>query len=108
MKNILAKLRLPAIIGSLFVLPLILMEWINNRNNQGSFPFALFAALWVAGVILIFMIASVARRVQDGNSIVANPVSLFLRVAIMVFIASFWTGLLVDQMPCFIGVPNCD
>lgn len=23
-------------------------------------------------------------------------------------IAVFWSGLVLDQMPCFLGVPNCD
>jgi hypothetical protein len=31
-----------------------------------------------------------------------------LRVVFLAFIARMWIGILIDQMPCFLGVPNCD
>jgi len=27
---------------------------------------------------------------------------------VLILIAWLWAGALVDQMPCFLGVPNCD
>jgi hypothetical protein len=38
----------------------------------------------------------------------ANPINLLLRVAFLALIAWMWGGILIDQMPCFLGVPNCD
>lgn len=29
-------------------------------------------------------------------------------LAVMVLLAGSWAGILLDQMPCFLGVPNCD
>jgi hypothetical protein len=35
-------------------------------------------------------------------------VGLLLGVFILSLAAWFWTGLLLDQMPCFLGVHYCD
>lgn len=48
------------------------------------------------------------REARAGNSLIANPFSLVLRVAVLILIAWLWIGSVVDQMPCFPGVPNCD
>jgi hypothetical protein len=46
------------------------------------------------------------RRV--GTSLLQNPVRLLLRVASLALIAIVWVATLLDQMPCFLGVPLCD
>jgi hypothetical protein len=30
------------------------------------------------------------------------------RIATLIFIAWMWVAVVLDQMPCFLGVPNCD
>lgn len=52
--------------------------------------------------------APMVREARAGNSLIANPFSLVLRVAVLILIAWLWIGSVVDQMPCFPGVPNCD
>jgi len=37
-----------------------------------------------------------------------NPIRLLLKVVFMILIAGLWVGILLDQMPCFLGVLNCD
>ncbi len=51
-----------------------------------------------------------ADRAQPalGRYELAGIFRLMPRVAIVVLIAWLWVGLVVDQMPCFLGVPNCD
>jgi len=48
------------------------------------------------------------RNLRAGNSLMANPINLLLAVAILTLIAMTWGGLLIDQIPCLMGVPNCD
>ena len=38
----------------------------------------------------------------------AHPTNLLFRVAFLALIAIIWAGILIDQLPCFLGVPNCD
>jgi hypothetical protein len=51
-------------------------------------------------------------RMMRGESAQANLVPALavrlLGIAILGFIAYAWAGLVLDQMPCFLGVPNCD
>jgi hypothetical protein len=31
-----------------------------------------------------------------------------LRVGFSALILMMWAGIIIDQLPCFLGVPNCD
>jgi hypothetical protein len=48
------------------------------------------------------------RGLRAGETILAHPIALLLRVAVLAFVAIGWANLVRDQMPCFLGVPNCD
>lgn len=80
---------------------------------DGSQPNALGHTVLIGGMLLlpvafIANLVPIVRNVRAGNSIIANPINLLLAVAILVFIAMTWGGALIDQIPCFMGVPNCD
>lgn len=60
----------------------------------------------IAAFIVSFM--PILRNVRAGNSIMAYPINLFLVVIIFSFIVIFMGGIIIDQYPCWIGVPNCD
>jgi hypothetical protein len=107
-KNILTNLRPPAIISFLIVLPFMILELVNRRNFNEGFPIPLFVILWILPIIFIVTLTPIVQNVRAGNSVMANPISLLLRVAFLLFIAWFWGSIMIDQMPCFMGVPNCD
>lgn len=108
MPTILTNLRSPAIISLILVVPFMIMEAVNRRNFDEGFPIPLFVIMWVLPIIFIVTLMPIVRSVRAGNSFIASPVNLLIRVVILVFIAWMWTGILIDQMPCFLGVPNCD
>jgi len=108
MKNILTNLRSPAIISFILVIPFMILELVNRRNFHEGFPIPLFGFMWLLPILFIITIMPIVRNIRAGNSIIANPISLLLRVVFLVFIAWMWVGILIDQMPCFLGVPNCD
>ena len=108
MQTILTNLRSPALISLLIVLPFMILELVNRRNFNEGFPFPLFGFLWVLPIIFIVTLTPIVQTVRTGNSVMAKPISLLLRVALLLFIAWFWFGIVIDQMPCFLGVPNCD
>jgi uncharacterized membrane protein YidH (DUF202 family) len=76
----------PDVVGSLIVLVAMLLM-----------PFALIINLRV-----------IHRARRAGQSLMAYPVNLLLAVAIVAYIASFIGGIIIDQYPCWVGVPNCD
>ena len=108
MKNIFTNLRSPAIIGFILVFPFMILELVNRRNFNEGFPIALFGFLWLLPTLFIITIMPMVRNIGAGNSIIANPIILLLRVVFLAFIAWMWVSLVIDQMPCFLGVQNCD
>jgi hypothetical protein len=108
MKNIVTNLRSPAIISLLLVLPFMILEWVNRRNLHEGFPIALVGLMWLLPILFIISMMPILRNIRAGNNIIATPVILLLRVVFLPFIAWLWVSLLIDQMPCFLGVPNCD
>jgi uncharacterized membrane protein len=108
MKNILANLRSPAIFSLLLVLPFMILELVNRRNFNAGFPIPLFVFMWLLPMLFILILMPIVRNVRAGNSIVVNPIILLIRVIFLALIIWMWFGIVIDQMPCFLGVPNCD
>jgi hypothetical protein len=50
----------------------------------------------------------IVRTLRAGGSPFAYPLHLIIVVVISFLFAAGLVGLIVDQWPCFIGVPNCD
>jgi hypothetical protein len=50
----------------------------------------------------------IVNTLRTGGSLFAHPIHLLIVVAISILFAVGIISLIVDQWPCFIGVPNCD
>lgn len=110
MRILTSDLRSAALISLIIVLPLAFLESLNQVITKQNAPglVVLFGLLWLLPMAFIVILMPVARTLRAGNNLAANPINLLLRVAASALIAMMWVGLLVDQMPCFMGVPNCD
>jgi hypothetical protein len=102
------KLKPPALISLILVLPFMLLELVNRRTYHEGFPVVVFGLLWLLPIAFIVMLMPIVQTVRAGSSILAKPLTLVLRVALLVLVAWLWGGILIDQLPCFLGVPNCD
>jgi hypothetical protein len=58
-----------------------------------------------AGIIAGRPIVSTLRA---GGSLFAHPINLIIIVFILSTFAIGFASFIIDQWPCFIGVPNCD
>ncbi len=65
----------------------------------------LFAFPIAAGVIAS---RSIANTLRSGGGIFAHPIHLIIVVVISFLFTSGVITLIIDQWPCFMGVPNCD
>ena len=104
----LTTLRFPAIGSFILVLPFMIMEVANRRDFNEGFPILLFTVMWLLPVIFLLILTPILRTIRSGDSLLASPIKLSLSIAFLVLIAIVWTGALIDQIPCFLGVPNCD
>lgn len=101
-----------ALFGVLAVAPFALMEVYNNpgiRSGEFAFPYALFHGMSLFPTMLFLAATPIVRGVRAGESIIAHPIALALRIAFLTLVAAGWLFMLWDQMPCFLGgVPGCD
>lgn len=95
-----------ATIGLALVAPFAVLDLAYNRaTGRNSIDFAvLFGLLWLLTTAFAAILTSVVRGWREGG----GPVNLLLRIASLVLIAAMWGGIISDQLPCFLGVPNCD
>ena len=116
MKNITTNLRAPAIISLLLVLPFMILEFMFNvvhrihaLSLKNALDFTvLFGLLWLLPTAFLVILMPIVRNVRAGNNLMAHPIDLLLRVAFLALTVMMWGGILIDQLPCFLGVPNCD
>lgn len=109
-QNIAASLKPAALIGLVLVLPFAVLESLNNTVDGRDAPglVALFGLLWLLPAAFVVVLAPVVRAARAGRGVTSNPAGLLLRAALSTLIAVTWGVILFDQLPCFMGVPNCD
>jgi hypothetical protein len=111
MNNTVKSIGASALIGLTLVAPFAFLELrrnIENSRNLVHFPIPLFGLLWLLATVFFIVATSIARSVRAGDRLLAHPVSLLFRLGFLVLVALLWGGFFIDQLPCFLGVPNCD
>ena len=99
-------------IGLLLTVPFLGMELVFNGANRISVITPdyllgitfLFAILWALPTGFLFVLSPILTGRGSG----ASPISIWIRLAILVALGALWMAFIADQWPCFIGVPNCD
>jgi uncharacterized membrane protein YidH (DUF202 family) len=77
------------------------------RQTTSSF-IAMLAAFLLLPVASLITLAPAVRSVRAGNSLSACRVNVPLGIGIMVVFIAILGVVFVDQLPCFLGKPNCD
>ena len=108
MKTFCGDFWLAASLGLLLVLPFVVLELMFGQTSYSDFPVPLFGSLWFLAAMLIAALAPMIQTLRTGGILLVNPLTLALRIALIGVIAAFFFGLIEDQMPCFLGAPNCD
>ncbi len=85
-----------------------ILEWVNRRAYQEEFPIGLFGIIWLLQVIFIFTLMPIIHNFGNRNKREGNPFKLLLNMVLLIIIAWLWIDIIQDQMPCFLGIPNCD
>lgn len=113
--GLLLSLPLPSIllIATFDIEPLnsFLKSWFTEANGPRNSAFAivyLIGGLMLLPLAAIITLRPVVRGMRAGAGVSANPVNLLLGAAILIFITTITIIFIVDQYPCWIGVPNCD
>ena len=106
----------------LFLFPVILslldsLGWLSlDRLFNGPNPEAAYLPGQIISLgLILFPVGAgiiagrpIVRTLRAGGSLFALPLHLIIVGVIAFLFAAGLVGLIVDQWPCFIGVPNCD
>ena len=89
------------------------LGWLPNGLNYVfsiPVPSQLIALVLVSLPVAAGIIAAgpIVSTLRAGGSLVAHPIHLIIVVFILSILAIGFAGFVIDQWPCFIGVPNCD
>lgn len=100
------------------ILPLLdSLGWLSlDRLFNGPNPEVAYLPGQIINLLLISLpIAAgiiaggpIVSTLRAGGSVFAHPIHLIIVVVISFLFAAGVVSLIVDQWPCFIGVPNCD
>lgn len=98
------------VLGAALVLvgPFALLEIINAPATWGGFPTLLFLFMLGHAAIMVWLLAPVVRRVFQARGLEALGALHWTGAAVGMVLACAFAGVVMDQMPCFMGVPNCD
>lgn len=98
-------------LDSLSWVPLDLNRLFNGPNPEVPYPPGQIIALFFFSIpIAAGIIAGgpIVRNLRAGGSLFAYPIHLIIVVLIVSTMVIGVGGLVIDQWPCFMGVPNCD
>lgn len=101
MRRMISRSGRAACAGALIVLPFLVLQLVNTipAKQQIADLVALFGLLWfLASAFVISLTYLVTTR---------RGYVLFGATLVIAFGLALG-GLIIDQMPCFLGVPNCD
>ena len=127
MENIISNNKSSAIIGFLLAMPLAVLLLImiydiepltgfykTLTTEADGYRINVFGRIFEIGALLllplgfIISLVPIVRNARAGYGFTANPVNLLIAVALFIFIAILVITFVIDQYPCWIGVPNCD
>jgi hypothetical protein len=95
-------------LGLALTIPFIVMELLNRINYSYNFPFVLFIVLWLLASGFAALITSVYPGIIQGNMLADGIWKPTGKVVLLLIIILLWLVIVIDQMPCFLGVANCD
>ena len=108
MNSKLKRFLTPIWLGLLCVLLFVIMESVNLGGIPDPFPYAIFLYLWLMFALFLLCLFAILRLAKSRVSKKERLPAYLLNALVLIFTAISIVALIVDQMPCFLGVPNCD
>ena len=108
--SIVSTFAAASLIGVVLVAPLAFLEFRYNTVNsrRASDYVVLFGMLWVLPVAFVMIATPLVRALESGHTVLQSTFALGVKLILLVLVATMWVGIVNDQLPCFMGVPNCD
>ncbi len=96
------------LISATLVAPFIVLQWVNHRAFHEDFPFVLFTFMSLHSLIIVLLLTPALRRLRSERHLSALKLGHWAGLVFSAFLIFAYADLVIDQLPCFLGVPNCD
>jgi hypothetical protein len=98
----------PLLVGAALVVPPFVLEWFNRRMYHEELPLVLFAFMSVHALVIAFALTPAFRRLHAERRLRALRLGHWAGLLVGAVLVYAYAGVVSDQLPCFLGVPNCD
>jgi len=96
------------LISSSLVGPFVVLQLVNRRTLHEDFPLVLFAFMFLHSLLIVLVLTPALRRLRAEGHLRALKLGHWTGLVLAAFLILGYAELVVDQLPCFLGVPNCD
>ena len=103
-----SSLKTAAIVSAALMLPFVVLESVNSPNAVTGLPVVLFVFMWVLAFAFVAILIPLPRNLHVNRWTAPHVVGVLSRIAVLALLGFMWVSVTADQMPCFLGVPNCD
>jgi hypothetical protein len=102
------RLALVLAFALVLVAPFAAMEAVNSSHAQAELPVLLFTFMFVHAALIAAAVSPAVQQALRTQGITSLSLLHWLGVLAGLILLSIYVGVVLDQMPCFLGVPNCD
>ncbi len=96
------------VISAALVVPFAVLEVVNRRAFQEAFPFLLFTFMSLHALLIALALTPALRCLQAARSLRALTPGHWAGLLLGAVLLYGFVAVVLDQLPCFLGVPNCD
>ena len=96
------------VISAGLVAPFMVLQWVNRRTLQEDFPVALFVFMSLHSLLIVGLLTPALQRLRAQRSLRALHLGHWAGLVFGAILVLGYVEVIRDQLPCFLGVPNCD
>jgi drug/metabolite transporter (DMT)-like permease len=104
----LRSLFAPLLISTGLVAPFIVLQWVSRGTFHEEFPLVLFTFMSLHSLCIVLLLTPALRRLRAERSLRALKLGHWAGLLLGAFLGYAYADVVIDQLPCFLGVPNCD
>lgn len=90
------------------VAPFAAMEAVNSSQAQAELPALLFAFMFAHAALIAAAVTPAVQQALRTQSVRSLNLLHWFGLVAGIVLLGIYIGVVLDQMPCFLGVPNCD
>jgi len=96
------------LISGTLVAPFVVLQLVNRRTFHEGFPYVLFTFMSLHSLFIVLLVTPALRRLRAERSLRALGLGHWTGLLLGVSLTFVYANVVIDQLPCFLGVPNCD